>query len=94
MPFGAWFNDQGFANETKIFFMDHYFKERNVRQFNNTSDFVRDKVDSIYLLPLRWAGTGHVAYKGSLYFTRYNTTMMYRYDYNERKVLVEKPLPK
>ena len=94
MPFGAWFNDQGDASVEKIFFMDHYFKERNVRQFNSTSDFVRDKVDSIYLLPLRWAGTGHVAYKGSLYFTRYNTTMMYRYDYNERKVLVEKPLPR
>ena len=44
MPFGAWFNDQGDGNVTKVFFMDHYYKERNVRQFNSTHDFVKDKV--------------------------------------------------
>ena len=50
-------------------------------------------MDQVILIPMRWAGTGHVAYKGSLYYSRYNTTMMYRYDYNERRVLAEKQLP-
>ena len=53
----------------------------------------KDKVDQVILIPMRWAGTGHVAYKGSLYYSRYNTTMMYRYDYIERRVLAEKQLP-
>ena len=93
MPFGAWFNDMGDENVSKVFFMDHYFKERNVKMFNSTSDFVKDKMETTFLIPMRWAGTGHVAYKGAIYYTRYNTTMMYRYDYNERRVLAEKSLP-
>ena len=94
MPFGAWFNDMGDPESSKVFFMDHYFKERNVKQFNTTEDFAKDSVESIYLIPMRWAGTGHVAYKGSLYFTKYNTTTMYRYDYNERRILATRELQK
>ena len=92
MPFGAWFNDMGDSESTKIFFMDHYFKERNVRQFNSSDDFNKDKIESIYLIPMRWAGTGHVAFKGCLYFTKYNTTTMYRYDYTERRILATREL--
>ncbi|CAG5112452.1 Oidioi.mRNA.OKI2018_I69.chr2.g6668.t1.cds [Oikopleura dioica] len=92
MPFGAWFNDMGNSTDKTVFFMDHYFKERNVKFFNSTDDFTKDNFAGTFLIPLRWAGTGHVAYKGSLYFTKYNTTTMYRYDWANRKVLTTREL--
>ena len=43
MPFGAWFNDMGNSSDKTVFFMDHYFKERNVKIFDSTEDFTKVK---------------------------------------------------
>ena len=44
----------GDANITKIFYMDHYFKDRNLKVFNSTEDFVKEGLT----LVLREGGGG------------------------------------
>lgn len=56
MPFGAWFNDMGNSTDKTVFFMDHYFKERNVKFFNSTEDFtkvLRDRPRSFLIADTR-----------------------------------------
>ena len=44
-------------------------------------------------MPYNWAGTGHQIYDGSVYFNKFNTSVIIRYGLEERKILVERSLP-
>ena len=42
------------------------------------------------LVPYNWAGTGHVVYDGSVYYNKFNTSVLIRYSLQDRKILAEK----
>ena len=44
-------------------------------------------------MPYNWAGTGHQIYDGSVYFNKFNTSVIIRYGLEERKIVVERSLP-
>ena len=47
-------------------------------------------VTSILIVPYNWAGTGHVIYDGSVYYNKFNTTVLIRYSLDEMKILAER----
>lgn len=90
-PFGAWFTDP-LADDERIWTMEHFFKTKQFQEFASVSDLIAHRVSKTHKLPVPWGGTGHIAYNGSLYFNRFNTSTIIKYDLDKQEIVLERAL--
>ena len=72
--------------------MEHFFKTKQFQEFASVSDLIAHRVSRTHKLTFPWGGTGHIAYNGSLYFNRFNTSTIVKYDLNEGVISLEREL--
>ena len=91
--FAAFRNIMKFQN-IKIFrqFME-YSEEKNTEQVRKimsenevSKNLTHGTLFDEFLSPFAWSGTDHVFYENSVYFVRYNTTTIVRYDITDNKL--------
>ena len=83
MPFGAWMKDTDPSvseiKQDKIYFLDHFYRNRIVKEFNTEEDFTKEESSDEYTIPNQWAGTGHVIHNRVLYYSKYNSDLLIKY---------------
>ena len=50
------------------------------------SDLIAHRVLRTHKLQFPWGGTGHIAYNGSIYFNRFNTSTIVKYNYKTQEI--------
>ncbi|NWZ17643.1 NOE2 protein, partial [Agelaius phoeniceus] len=91
--FGSWMTDTMTpSTDSRVWYMDGYYKGRRVLEFRSLSDFVSGQNFVQHLLPHPWAGTGHVVFNGSLYYNKFQSNVAVRYHFRSRSVLVQRSL--
>ena len=95
--FGFWGRDAdpevSEENHEKIWVMEHFYRNTLIGQYDSLVDFLKDKTANNYTVPYNWAGTGHTIYKNAVYFNKFNTSVISKYDFSERRVVMERSLP-
>jgi len=91
--FGYWGRDAARANQTNLFIMEHFYRNTQIVEYARMVDFIKDKPSNNYTVPYNWAGTGHVIYDGSVYYNKFNTSVVIRYSLDDRRILAERELP-
>ena len=77
---GAWLTDAA-TNSTEIYVLQKGAQNKEVLMFNSTEALNKDVIANKYQLPFPWTGTGHVVYGGALYFIKYNSATVIRYNF-------------
>ncbi|XP_051867912.1 noelin-3a [Pristis pectinata] len=91
--FGAWMTDPLAAQEdNKVWYMDGYTSSKVVQEYQSMADFVRGEDFKLYHLPYPWAGTNHLVYNGSLYFNKYQSNTLVRYNFETGSVQAQRSL--
>jgi len=90
--FGAWFMDPA-SKEDKIWVMENFFKTKKFAEYNSISDLLANRQARTIKLKDAWGGTGHVVYNNSLYYNKYNSSMLIKYNLETGEALYEN-LPK
>jgi Olfactomedin-like domain len=76
---GTWMTESSATNgEVKIWMTRHYTGS-HVSEYQSMEDFVADKTSYIHELSEPFHGTGHVVYKGSLYYHKAGSDEILRY---------------
>ncbi|MGH0125381.1 UNVERIFIED_CONTAM: hypothetical protein FKN15_026368 [Acipenser sinensis] len=76
----------------KVWSMDGYYKGRRVLEYRSLNDFMKGQNFVQHLLPHPWAGTGHLVYNGSLYYNKYQSNIVIKYQFRSRSILVQRSL--
>ncbi|XP_030630138.1 noelin-3 [Chanos chanos] len=91
--FGAWMTDpQASPRINKVWYMDSYTNNKIVREYRSVADFVAGVESRTYNLPFHWAGTNHVVYNGSLYYNKYQSNIIVRYNFDSGRVVTQRAL--
>ncbi|XP_069795568.1 noelin-3-like [Narcine bancroftii] len=91
--FGAWMTDPVAAQrEDKVWYMDGYTNSKVVQEYQSMADFVSGEGYRLYRLPYPWAGTNHLVYNGSLYFNKYQSNTLVRYNFQTGSVQAQRSL--
>lgn len=90
---GAWLTDAA-TNSTEIYVLQKGAQNKEVLMFNSTEALNKDVIANKYQLPFPWTGTGHVVYGGALYFIKYNSATVIRYEFAARRMRKQKDLPR
>ena len=72
--------------------MEHFFKTKVFQEYASVSDLIAHRVARSHKVPFPWGGTGHIAYNGSIYFNRFNTSTMVKYDIEKAEITLEREL--
>ena len=97
--FGFWSQDPGEKHKSsdddthKIWIMEHFYRNTLIVQYNNLYDFLKDNISDNYTVPYNWAGTGHAIYNNAVYFNKFNTSTLSKYDFESRRIVAERHLP-
>ncbi|XP_058862989.1 noelin-2 isoform X2 [Acipenser ruthenus] len=91
--FGSWMTDtMSPSADTRVWSMDGYYKGRRVLEYRSLNDFMKGQNFVQHLLPHPWAGTGHLVYNGSLYYNKYQSNIVIKYQFRSRSILVQRSL--
>lgn len=85
---GSWMTDPSPLTDedaTKYWFSRH-FTGKILSEYSNYDNFQRDRVDKRYELPELYFGTGHVVYKGALYYHRAGFSEIIKYDLKNEQI--------
>ena len=77
--YGAWFGDP-LSEEETVWTMPNFYKTKDFQEYASLSDLIAHRSSRTYKLKYPWAGTGHIAYNNSIYFNKFNTSTMVKYD--------------
>nr|CAB3264561.1 noelin-3-like [Phallusia mammillata] len=86
---GAWMKDQT-LNNNFVYVLENYVKNNKVKVYTSEAN---ETLAHFYLLPYYWGGTGHVVMNGNLYFSKYNSNKIVKYNFEQRDVVLEKTIP-
>lgn len=64
----------------QVWYMDGYHNNRFVREYRSMSDFMISDNFTYYRLPHPWSGTGQVVYNGSVYFSKFQSNVIIKFD--------------
>ncbi|XP_048395911.1 noelin-3a [Stegostoma tigrinum] len=91
--FGAWMMDPlAREKENKVWYMDGYTSSKVVREYRSMTAFMNGEDYRLYRLPYPWAGTNHLVYNGSLYFNKYQSNTLVKYNFETGSVLAQRSL--
>ncbi|XP_027008701.2 olfactomedin 1b isoform X1 [Tachysurus fulvidraco] len=80
--FGAWMTDPlAPEGDNKVWYMDGYHNNRFVREYRSMSDFMTSDNFTSHRLPHPWSGTGQVVYNGSIYFSKFQSHVIIKFDF-------------
>ncbi|XP_062867402.1 olfactomedin 1b isoform X2 [Trichomycterus rosablanca] len=79
--FGSWMTDPlAPEGDTRVWYMDGYHNNRFVREYRSMADFMTSDNFTSYRLPHPWSGTGQVVYNGSIYFNKFQSPVIIKFD--------------
>lgn len=79
--FGSWMTDPlAPPGDTRVWYMDGYHNNRFVREYPSLGDFMSSENFTSHRLPHPWSGTGQVVYNGSLFFNKYQSHTIIKFD--------------
>lgn len=79
--FGSWMTDPlAPPGDTRVWYMDGYHNNRFVREYPSLSDFMSSENFTSHRLPHPWSGTGQVVYNGSLFFNKFQSHTIIKFD--------------
>ncbi|KAA0719794.1 Noelin Neuronal olfactomedin-related ER localized protein [Triplophysa tibetana] len=80
--FGSWMTDPlAPEGDTRVWYMDGYHNNRFVREYKSMADFMASDNFTSHRLPHPWSGTGQVVYNGSIYFNKFQSNMIIKFDF-------------
>ncbi|XP_016424489.1 noelin-like isoform X1 [Sinocyclocheilus rhinocerous] len=80
--FGSWMTDPlAPEGDTRVWYMDGYHNNRFVREYKSMADFMTSDNFTSHRLPHPWSGTGQVVYNGSIYFNKFQSNMIIKFDF-------------
>ncbi|XP_061881204.1 noelin-like isoform X4 [Entelurus aequoreus] len=79
--FGSWMTDPlAPAGDNRVWYMDGYHNNRFVREYKSVQDFMTSDNFTSHRLPHPWSGTGQVVYNGSLFFNKFQSHTLIKFD--------------
>lgn len=72
--------------------MDGYHNNRFVREYKSMVDFMNTDNFTSHRLPHPWSGTGQVVYNGSIYFNKFQSHIIIRFDLKTETILKTRSL--
>ncbi|NP_998425.2 noelin-2b precursor [Danio rerio] len=92
--FGSWMMETSIeSSDNRVWVMDGYLKGRRVLEYPSLQDFASGQNYIVHHLPHAWAGTGHVVFNGSLYYSKHQSSVLVRYGLASGSVLQQRELP-
>ncbi|XP_038857153.1 noelin isoform X3 [Salvelinus namaycush] len=80
--FGSWMTDPlAPEDDTRVWYMDGYHNNRFVREYKSIYDFMNSDNFTSHRLPHPWSGTGQVVYNGSIYFNKFQSHTIIKFDF-------------
>ncbi|KAI4785832.1 hypothetical protein KUCAC02_037525 [Chaenocephalus aceratus] len=81
--FGSWMTDPlAAAGDNRVWYMDGYHNNRFVREYPSMYDFMTTDNFTSHRLPHPWSGTGQVVYNGSIYFNKFQSHTIIKFDFS------------
>uniref|UniRef100_A0A2K6GS13 Olfactomedin 1 n=1 Tax=Propithecus coquereli TaxID=379532 RepID=A0A2K6GS13_PROCO len=77
---------------TQVWYMDGYHNNRFVREYKSMVDFMNTDNFTSHRLPHPWSGTGQVVYNGSIYFNKFQSHIIIRFDLKTETILKTRSL--
>uniref|UniRef100_A0A5G3JRQ5 Olfactomedin 1 n=1 Tax=Xenopus tropicalis TaxID=8364 RepID=A0A5G3JRQ5_XENTR len=91
--FGSWMTDpQAPEGDNRVWYMDGYHNNRFVREYKSMEDFMNTDNFTSHRLPHPWSGTGQVVYNGSIYFNKFQSHIIIRFDLKSETILKTRSL--
>lgn len=77
---------------SQVWYMDGYHNNRFVREYRSMLDFMTTDNFTSHRLPHPWSGTGQVVYNGSVYFNKFQSHIIIRFDLKTETILKTRSL--
>ncbi|MEJ1271773.1 olfactomedin 1 [Cricetulus griseus] len=91
--FGSWMTDPlAPEGDNRVWYMDGYHNNRFVREYKSMVDFMNTDNFTSHRLPHPWSGTGQVVYNGSIYFNKFQSHIIIRFDLKTETILKTRSL--
>ncbi|KAF4016889.1 hypothetical protein G4228_007584 [Cervus hanglu yarkandensis] len=91
--FGSWMTDPlAPEGDNRVWYMDGYHNNRFVREYKSMLDFMTTDNFTSHRLPHPWSGTGQVVYNGSIYFNKFQSHIVIRFDLKTETILKTRSL--
>ncbi|XP_030150066.1 noelin isoform X2 [Lynx canadensis] len=91
--FGSWMTDPlAPEGDNRVWYMDGYHNNRFVREYKSMADFMTTDNFTSHRLPHPWSGTGQVVYNGSIYFNKFQSHIVIRFDLKTEAILKTRSL--
>ncbi|XP_035524035.1 olfactomedin 1b isoform X1 [Dicentrarchus labrax] len=85
--FGSWMTDPlAPEGDTRVWYMDGYHNNRFVREYRSMQDFMTSDNFTSHRLPHPWSGTGQVVYNGSIYFNKFQSHVIIKFDFRTSSI--------
>ncbi|MBV99425.1 Noelin, partial [Eschrichtius robustus] len=80
------------VDPSKVWYMDGYHNNRFVREYRSMLAFMTTDNFTSHRLPHPWSGTGQVVYNGSIYFNKFQSHIVIRFDLKTETILKTRSL--
>uniref|UniRef100_A0A3B5M5M9 Olfactomedin-like domain-containing protein n=2 Tax=Xiphophorus couchianus TaxID=32473 RepID=A0A3B5M5M9_9TELE len=81
--FGSWMTDPlASVGDNRVWYMDGYHNNRFVREYQSMYDFMTTDNFTSHRLPHPWSGTGQVVYNGSIYYNKFQSHTIIKFDFS------------
>ncbi|XP_041957297.1 olfactomedin 1a [Alosa pseudoharengus] len=85
--YGSWMTDPVASDgDTRVWYMDGYHNNRFVREYKSIEDFMNSDNFTSHRLPHPWSGTGQVVYNGSIYFNKFQSHTIIKFDFKTASI--------
>ncbi|MGH0130412.1 UNVERIFIED_CONTAM: hypothetical protein FKN15_042775 [Acipenser sinensis] len=85
--FGSWMTDPlAPEGDNRVWYMDGYHNNRFVREYKSIADFMNTDNFTSHRLPHPWSGTGQVVYNGSIYFNKFQSHIIIKFDFKTSSI--------
>uniref|UniRef100_A0A674NWD0 Olfactomedin 1 n=1 Tax=Takifugu rubripes TaxID=31033 RepID=A0A674NWD0_TAKRU len=81
--FGSWMMDPvAPSGDNRVWYMDGYHNNRFVREYQSIYDFMTTDNFTSHRLPHPWSGTGQVVYNGSIYYNKFQSHTIIKFEFS------------
>ncbi|MEQ2167794.1 Noelin [Goodea atripinnis] len=84
--FQRWYSACPLHAHVDVWYMDGYHNNRFVREYRSMHDFMTSDNFTSHRLPHPWSGTGQVVYNGSIYFNKFQSHVIIKFDFRTSSI--------